>query len=150
MKNLIALAFILLCFQLPGAQDIWNQPFSYLSAPRPAQDASSQVGVWWVKPVALQSWIGITRGADKYFVAEVLNGSGVGVSWQRTILVRGEYYNSFCVTASGLFAPIVSGQTSVRFSGALTVSALNGWIGAGARFDGKNVSGIFVTNFNLL
>jgi len=150
MKNLIAFVFILLCFQLPRAQDIFNQPFSYLSAPRPAQDASSQVGVWWIKPTMIQSWIGITNDSEKYLTAEFLNGTGAGVSWQRTIIVKGEYYQTLGIAASGLFTPIVGAQTSIRFAGALTISLLNGWIGGGVRFDGKKVSGIMTTNFNLL
>jgi hypothetical protein len=151
MKNLIA--FLSLCFACIHpvfATDIFNQPFAYLSAPQPAQGQASQIGVWELKPVMMQSWIGITRGSDGMFNAEFLSGTGAGVSWQRTIIVNGEYYNSFCITGCGLFSPIISGQTSVKFAGALSVSVLNGWIGAGAQFNGRNVAGILTTNFNLL
>jgi hypothetical protein len=152
MKNIILIiAVLFMCMQQPlFAQEVFNHPFSYLTNDRPAQDVSSDAAIWWVKPVAAQALVGISRGPDKTFVATLLSGTGIGAARERTILVRGEYYSTFSISTIGFFQPVTADRTWISFSGALMVGVLNGWIAAGPIFNGKEVGAAISSTFNLL
>jgi hypothetical protein len=150
MKKLAFLFWIFWSCQTPVfAKDIFSDPFGYLSdtATLPLQ---SSVGKWYVKSVALQSLIGVTRDAATGLMrADLFSGTGAGVSWEREIVVNHKYYQSFAVTAGALFSPVSASQPFVNFSGCLILSTLDGWVGGGVKLDGKSVSGIIMTKGDL-
>jgi hypothetical protein len=147
MKNLIAIiAIMFACAQTPVlARDIFDEPFLYLQSPGVIVDNA----IWFIRPVALQSWIEIERGKQGFYEASFLSGTGAGIAWERNIAVNGKYYSTFSFALTGLFYPILQEVNVFKFSGAMTVSTLDGLIGGGVRFDGKSCSGMLVTTIKI-
>ena len=147
--GILLLGLLLFGASQAQAKEFFNGPFDYLSLTLPGPGVSSDSGHWYIKPIVSQSLVSISKDADG-FVAQLFSGTGVGVSWERTIIVKGQLYSSFSVSASGLFTPVITGQPGIRFAGDFILSTLNNWLGCGVIFDGKHVYGALVSTVNIL
>ena len=143
--------FIILCACfLSQVTEFYNGPFDYLSLTLPGPNVSSDSGHWYIKPVVSQSLVSISKGIDGLLVAHLFSGTGIGLSWERTIIVKGKYYSAFAISASALFNPVIEGQSGINFSGDAIISTLDNWLGAGVIFDGKHIYGALVSTVNIL
>jgi uncharacterized membrane protein len=147
---LLIFAFIFSMAAAPQAKDTFRGPFDYLSLKQPAPDYSSDSGHWYIRPVVSQSVVSICKDKDGLFIANLFSGTGLGIAWERTIVVEGKYYSAFGLSASILFSPVVDGKEGVNCSGDIVASTLDNWIGAGVRADGKKIYFVLKSTVNIL
>jgi hypothetical protein len=148
LTKLLILSLFLQFIPQVQAHDLFNEPFGYLSMPKPAPEVSSDTGNWYLMPLFTQSLLEISRGDDKTFIASPFSGTGLGLSYQRIIIVKGDLYASFALSANLLFAPKID-NGRVPTSGAIVISTLDNWFGIGVRLDGKNVSYVITSTHTI-
>jgi hypothetical protein len=142
MKNLIViLTALFTCVQTPCfAGNILSEFFA----------AQHRPGVRWIlHPVALQSWMEVTKAPDGTFQSTALTGTGGGISYQRTVYRDSANYSTFSFSLVGIFADAIQASKYVKFSGAITIGILDNLIGGGIRYNGKEWSGLICTTINL-